>query len=426
MLLKNAKIATPRGVISGDVLIEGEKIVAVGKSIAGRGEEKLNLRGKLLMPGVVDIHTHMRDFGERHKEDLTTGSKAALAGGVTTFVEMPNTKPPLVSTSTYRRRLALAARKSLVDFWAYFGLTHDNLDELAKLSPRVCKIYLDGTLGKVDYSTVEEALKRTSFLAVHAEDSATIEQGMARAKGAGNDFTRYCELRPPEAEVRAVREVASIARRLKRRVHICHISTARALEHLNEYTTCEVAPHHLLLTKKALSKLGSYAKTNPPLRSASDVAALWRALRDGRVSCIASDHAPHSLADKEGDVLTAAAGIPGVETMLPLLLTMVNRGKLSLEELVALCCEAPAKLLGLAQKGAIATGKDADLVVVDLRREHAVSAEEFHSRAKYTPFQGWKLRGGVELIILRGEVAYQEEDFLVRPGYGRPALLTSS
>jgi|Deesub1362A_J573_1020465.scaffolds.fasta_scaffold00987_2 dihydroorotase len=422
MLIKNAKIVTPSGIISGEILIEGEKIAAVGKAIKARGEEKLNLRGKLVIPGIVDMHVHMRDFTERHKEDLTSGSRAALAGGVTTFFEMPNTRPAITTASTYQRRLALANRKSLVDFGIYFGVTKENLPELAKLSPKACKIYLDGTLGSVDYTTVEEALKIASFVAVHAEDGATIARNMKKIKSVGNDFTKHCEIRSPEAEALAVERIAQIAARLKKRVHICHISTMKALNYLNEHTTCEVTPHHLLLTRKALAEMGSYAKTNPPLRSAGDVAALWSALKEGRISCIASDHAPHSLADKDDSPLEAASGIPNLETMLPLLLTMVNRGRLSVSELVKLCCEAPAKLLGLENKGSILPGKDADLVVVDMRRECMVSAEDFHSKAKYSPFEGWRLRGAVDTVLLRGEIAYQDEDFLVKPGYGKPAL----
>ncbi|NOZ58053.1 MAG: dihydroorotase family protein [Euryarchaeota archaeon] len=422
MLVKNAKIATPGGIVRGSILIEEEKIAAVGRSISARGKEKLNLRGKLVLPGLVDIHVHMRDFREGYKEDLTSGSRAALAGGVTSFLEMPNTQPPVVSAALHRRRLELAARRSLVDFWTYFGVTGDNLEELTRISPRVCKLYLDGTLGEVDYSTLEEALRLADFLAVHAEDRAIIE-GRMKSLRSGDDFALYSEARPPEAEVTAVRRVASIAAGLRRRVHLCHLSTAGALEHLNEYTTCEVTPHHLLLTERALSEHGSLAKTNPPLRSPADTAALWQALRRGAVSCIASDHAPHAPEDKEGSVLEAAAGIPGLETMLPLLLTMVYRHRLSLEQLVRACCEAPARLLGIEHKGAVLPGRDADLVVVDMHREHRVRAEEFHSRAKYSPFEGWKLRGGVEMVILRGEVAYQEDDFLIRPGYGKPLFL---
>ncbi len=422
MLLKNAKLALSSGITTGEILIQEGKIAAVGKALRARGEEKLNLKGKLVIPGVVDIHVHLRDFAEKRKEDITSGSKAALAGGVTTFFEMPNTKPPVTSAATYHRRLMLAKRRSLVDFGIYFGVTGGNLQELRKLSPHACKLYLDGTLGSVDYSAVEEALKAASFVAVHAEDSEVIKRSLAKVKSADEDFTRYCEVRPPEAESVAVARIARIAARLKKRVHICHLSTAEALRHLNEYTTCEVTPHHLLLTRKALAEHGSYAKTNPPLRSSKDVAALWQALKEGRVTCIASDHAPHALADKDGDFLSAAAGIPNLEIMLPLLLTMVNRGRLTITQLIKLCCEAPAELLGIESKGSIAAGKDADLVVVDMRREGVVSAEEFHSKAKYSPFEGWRLRGGVEIVLLRGEIAYQDEDFLVKPGYGKPVL----
>lgn len=399
MLLKNCRIVSSRGMRRGDILIQEGRIARIRASLSGEG---INVKGAFVIPGLVDMHVHMRDFEESYKEDFLTGSRAAIAGGVTSFVDMPNSRPPVVSAEVFNRRL-MAAQKSIADYGVAFGVTGDNVEEAARMGAATCKVYMDGTLGKIDNPTLERALSECPRVAVHAEDAALF-QG---------------EERPREAEEHAVRRISTMAARLKKKVHICHISSRRSLKFLNPYTTCEVTPHHLLLNEEALEEHEGIAKVNPPLRTPEDNKALLLGLKTRRISAIASDHAPHSLREKAMGLEEAPAGIPNLDSMLRLLLTLVNEKVITLPELVAWCCENPARLLGL-NKGIIAPGRDADLVVLDMDKKDRIEPGEFYSRAKYSPFEGRKIKGGIEKVILRGNIVYEEEEIVGRRGYGKP------
>lgn len=389
MLLKNCRIFNSREVIRGDILIEGGKIRKIGKNV--RGDDVLDARGGVVIPGVVDMHVHMRDFEQRAKEDFLSGSSAALAGGVTTFIDMPNTKPPVTDARTFDRRIKLASRKSLADFGINFGITEENFEEASKVHPAMYKIYMDGTLGEVSDSTLTSAIQGFDSIAIHAELAGGSEEA-------------------------AVKKVAKLAARLKRRVHICHISSEESLGYINDYTTCEATPHHLLLTERDAEKLKGIAKTSPPLRTRRDRDALWRAIKSGRVNVISSDHAPHRLSEKMCD--DAPPGVPGIEIMLRLLLTQVDRGILTMHTLVRLLCEAPSDILGI-EKGYIQPGRDADILLVDLAKERKVKPDEFYSKAKYSPFEGAKTTGDVDKVILRGEITFENGEVTVKRGYGR-------
>lgn len=416
MLLKNCKIIGPDDIIHGDILIEGEKIVGIGNGF--KDDDVINVRGRAVIPGIVDAHVHMRDFEDRKKEDFYSGSRAALAGGITTFIDMPNSHPPVINVKTFKRRVSEAEKKSVADFGINFGITHGNMQELGKISPTACKVYMDGTLGKVDDETLEAAAKNCAIAAFHAEDASTIERNMAYINK-GRDFLLHGQLREPRAEEIAVKKVAEMAKRLEKRLHICHISYRKSLRHLNDFTTTEVTPHHLLLTETDLRKKEGVAKTNPPLRSPLDLRMLWDALKAGKIDIIASDHAPHTESEKEGGVFEAPSGIPNLDVMSKLFLTLVNKGTLSLFDVVRLMCINPSKIFGMEDKGEIAVGKDADILILDMDRKSKIDVDEFYSKAKYSPFEGWKTVGKVETVILRGKVAYEDEQFNVRRGYGK-------
>lgn len=400
MLLKNCRIVSSRGVTRGDILIEKGKIARIGANLTGEG---INVKGAYVIPGLVDMHVHMRDFRESYKEDFYTGSSAAIAGGVTSFVDMPNSKPPVVDSAVFDERMK-AAQKSIADYGIAFGVTEDNIEEAASSKAIICKIYMDGALGGISDETLERAAQRCRRIAVHAEDASLLQRGE----------------RPAEAEEMAVMKVSALAERLEKRVHICHISRAKSLKFLNRYTTCEVTPHHLLLTEEDLKEYESLAKVNPPLRTAKDAKALLIGLKTGRIAAIASDHAPHSAKEKDRDFDEAPAGIPNLDSMLRLFLTLVNRKVITLPELVAWMCENPARLLGLDDRGVIAPGKDADLVVLDMNKKGRIEADEFYSKAKYSPFEGWRVKGGVEKVILRESLIYEEEEIVGKKGYGKP------
>ena len=403
MLLKDCRIVSSKGVLRGDILIEGEKISRIG-AIPGRGHgDKINIKGAFVIPGLVDMHVHMRDFRESYKEDFLSGSRAAIAGGVTSFVDMPNSKPPVVDPGTFLKRQE-TAKKSVADYGLAYGVTEENVSTAGENNAIFFKIYLDGSLGRITQAVLEEAVSRLPRTAVHAEEAELFRDGE----------------RPVEAEERAVRRVGATAQRLRKHVHVCHVSSAPGLRALNSYTTCEVTPHHLLLTEKDVEEHGGIAKVNPPLRSAKDSRALLMGLKTGRIAAIASDHAPHSRREKDRSYREAAAGIAGLDSMLRLLLTMVHQGKITLPELVKWCCENPAKLLGLNAKGGIAPGMDADLVVLDMSKKGRIEGDEFYSKAKETPFEGKKVTGDVDKVVLRGRVVYEEEEVIGKRGYGKP------
>ncbi|MEK6977070.1 MAG: dihydroorotase family protein [Candidatus Hydrothermarchaeota archaeon] len=416
MLLKNCRIITPTDTIEADILIEGEKIARVGKAL--KDAEAIDLKGSPVIPGLVDVHVHMRDFQEGYKEDFASGSRAALVGGVTTFVDMPNSRPPVTDAATYRRRLAVAGAKSLVDFGLNYGITPESLEELDRVAPVAGKVYMDGALGAVSDVVLADSMRRCRRLAVHAEDQGVIEENLRRL-GMGS-FSDHARIRAPEAEREAVRRLSGLASSLERRVHICHVSSAATMRYMNEYVTCEVTPHHLLLTAQELERLGGIAKTNPPLRGKEDLAVLWEALIAGRIDIIASDHAPHAAGEKRGPPGDVPSGVPNLEVMLRLLLTQVKAGRMSLNTLVEKACENPARLFGIMGKGAVRPGMDADLLVLDMKAGGTIKAEEFVSKARYSPFQGWKTTGGVDKVFLRGRLAYDRGDILVEEGYGRP------
>jgi len=415
MLLKNCKIISPKGIVAGDILIEKGQIKEIKKNIDKRDEDVVNARGNPVIPGLVDAHTHMRDFKETQKEDFISGTKAALAGGITTIIDMPNTNPSITTAETFNRRIKTANTSSLVDFDINFGIS-DNLGEIDKVKPASYKIYMDGSLGAVD-EIMEHAFERCNQISIHAEDLETISRNTAYVKDR-DDFLSHVDIREPKVEVEAIKKACELAERYKTKTHICHISSRKSLKYLNSHTTSEVTPHHLFLTEGYLRKFRGYAKTNPPLRTKRDMYALWDALKNGKIDIIASDHAPHTMREKEGDVLECPSGIPNLDVMLKLMLTIVGRGTISLMDLVRLMSENPAKIFRIKNKGIIEVGKDADLVILDLKKEGKIDPDEFYSKAKYSPFEGWKTTGDVETVILRGKIAFKDNDFEVKKGYG--------
>jgi dihydroorotase len=415
MLIKNCTIANSRNLSEGDILIEGEKIVKIGRDLKDAGEV-INAHRNVVMPGVVDAHVHVRDFDEAAKEDFTTASMAALAGGVTTFLEMPNTQPRIDNLKTLERRILTGEKGSLVDFGTHVGFSKE-LDGLKGANFPSMKIYMD----RLD-EDVEEVLQKVFLspfpLSVHCEDPTIISRNLRFAKDTG-DFLLHADIREKEAEKRAVEIITDLALKLKKLVHICHITLPKSIRLLNQYTTCEVTPHHLLLTEKDLREQRGIAMTNPPLRSKLDVYGLWRAVKEGRVQMIASDHAPHLLEEKKQDVLNCPSGIPNLEVMLRLMLNLVNRGAIKLPDIVRMMCENPARIFNVRDKGFIRPGADADLLILDMDATSKIEPTKFHSKAKYSPFAGRTTIGDVDTVILRGKVALRHKEFHVGPGFGK-------
>ncbi len=418
MLVKNCKIVSSQGIREGDILIEGEKIAAVGRGLSSDGE-LIDARGKIVMPGVVDAHVHVRDFEEAEKESYISASMAALSGGVTTFLEMPNTLPKIDNLKTLKRRVNLGEKRSYVDFGIHLGYSNQ-IEQMKGVDdvPSV-KVYMDGFGDDVE-AELNLAFHSSFPLTVHCEDPRIIKRNMRFTGDLDeDDFLTYADVREKVAETTAVEIVTGLGLKHKKKVHLCHLTTPSSFRCLNKYSTCEVTPHHLLLTDSDLRRLKGFAKTNPPLRPRLDVHGLWKAVKGGLVDIIASDHAPHRIEEKRQGVFYAPPGIPNLDVVLRLMLDLVNKGGLKLEDLAKMMCENPAKIFRVKGKGFIRPGAAADLLILDMNRESTVDPEQFYSKAKFSPFAGRKTKGAVETVILRGKTAFSEGDFTVRPGYGR-------
>jgi dihydroorotase len=381
--------------IRGSVGISNGIIQRISKSSLKGGEE-INLRDKLILPGLIDTHVHLRDFEQKNKETVESGTKAAVHGGITTVFDMPNTKPPVMDEETFRRRNKLFKGRAYADYALGFLLS-SNCNEAKKVRADFYKVFMGASTGGIfskdfysDYSC------SPGVVSLHAEDPEIIHRNPER---------------PPEAEVRAVERALNAAEKLRKHLNICHVSTAGGINAiLNKklpWVSFEVTPHHLFLTRGDYEK-NPLLKVYPPLRGEEDRRALWENF--SKIPIIASDHAPHTLEDKEA----GSAGIPGLETEVAILLDGVNRGLLSISDIVEKMHTNPIRAFNLRNKG-MQVGKDADFTIIDLKKEWVVKPEEFYTKAKWSPWEGRKLKGKVVMTILRGEVVMEEDEIIGRP-----------
>lgn len=419
LLIHGGSVVTAAGAGRADVLVDGGRIAAAGPDLTDRfpGARRVDASGLAIFPGLIDAHVHLREPGGEHKEDLTSGTRAALAGGFTTAFAMPNTDPPTTDRATFERVAELVERKAVCDVGLYVGATPDNTDAAATLADQAVglKLYAGSTTGDLLVDGVAEQIAHFEhypadhIIAVHAEDEAAVRYYAARG-----------ERRPPVCSALSAAHMIALAAATGRRVHICHVSTAEEFALIRDAkargvrVTCEVTPHHLFLTTADETHLGPLGRVNPPLRGAEHVESLWAGRAD--IDMVATDHAPHTLAEKRGD--HPPAGMPGLETALPLLLAAVHEGRLSIGEVVRWLAEGPAEVFGLAHKGRIAPGCDADLTLVDLDAEWTIRDEGLHTRCGWTPFAGRAVRGRVERVYLRGRPAFAGGKVLAEPGWG--------
>lgn len=425
-------------VVFHDLLLRANVYVDDGKisefSVTERPcERRINCKGKLVMHGVVDVHVHFREPGLTHKENWLTGSSAAAAGGVTTVLEMPNTKPPTATKTLLEEKIKIASRKSLVDFHFHFGALH--LDELLHIKVPSVKFYLAGVEGlpAPDDEFLLRAFKllarRGIVAAVHAEDATLVEKALkSLKKGKPKD---YHLARDERCAVEAVKRVLRLTAEAKGvKIHICHVTCGGEVELLRRSQSNseliggtlsgEVTPTHLFLTLDAADRLGNYVKVAPPLRTRASQRALWASLRGGVLRIVASDHAPHTKEEKERGVLDAPPGVPGVETMLPLFLNEANKGNISYCQIASWLHYYPVKRFGLKKE--FKEGEDADIIVVAPKEEWVIKEGELRSKCGWSPFDGWHVRGRVERTFVRGIEIYNGE-IVGEPGSGRLAKL---
>ncbi|MBD2143372.1 dihydroorotase [Anabaena sp. FACHB-1250] len=416
LLIRHAEIILPNGEsMIGDVLTQGRQIVQLGQEITNASPtHEIDARGLTLLPGVIDPQVHFREPGLKHKEDLFTASCACAKGGVTSFLEMPNTRPLTISQSALNDKLQRAASKCLVNYGFFIGATGDNLPDLLSASPTPgIKVFMGSMHGQllVSQEEVLEAIfaQGNRLIAVHAEDQARINQRKQEFAGI-EDPAIHSQIQDNQAALLATQLALKLSKKYQRRLHILHMSTAEEAELLRHdkpsWVTAEVTPQHLLLNTSAYATIGTLAQMNPPLRSPHDNEVLWQALRDGIIDFIATDHAPHTLAEKAQTYPNTPSGMPGVETSLPLMLTAAMTGKCTVAQVVQWMSKAVAVAYGIPNKGEISPGYDADLVLVDLKNYREVKREEVLSKCGWSPFEGWNLTGWPVTTIVGGEIVY--------------------
>ena len=421
LLIRQSRMLLPDGeFFMGDVLIESGKIVEIASEILKTDISTIiDATGLTLLPGAIDPQVHFREPGLEHKEDLYTASRACAKGGITSFLEMPNTRPLTTTQATLDDKLQRAAQKCLVNYGFFIGATPENLPDLLEAKPTCgIKIFM-GSMHGLLLVSLEENLEPIfaqgkRLIAVHAEDQARIND--RRQKFAGiTDPAIHSQIQDEEAALNATKLALKLSKKYQRRLHILHLSTGIEAEFLRQdkpsWVTAEVTPQHLLLNTETYAKLGTLAQMNPPLRSRPNNDILWKALLDGVIDFIATDHAPHTLEEKAQGYPNTPSGMPGVETSLPLMLTQAMQGRCSVAQVANWMSTAVAKGYKIPNKGAIATGYDADLVLVDLNTYRPVLREELQTKCGWSPFEGWSLTGWPVITIVGGQVVYERGKF---------------
>ena len=413
LILKGGIVVNQDGEIARDVGISGGRIAALGDLPRASGGEAIDCRGLHILPGIIDTQVHFREPGLTHKEDLESGSRSAVMGGVTAVFEMPNTDPLTVSAGALADKVKRAQHRMHCDFAFFIGGTRENVKSLSELErfPGCAgvKVFMGSSTGSLlveDDETLRDILRairrRAAF---HAEDEYRLrERKDLRRKG---DPRSHPIWRDEIAALTATERLVRIARETGKRVHVLHVSTAQEIEFLaghKDVASVETTPHHLTLeAPDCYERLGTRAQMNPPVRDAKHKAAIWRGVTQGLVDVLGSDHAPHTREEKAKPYPASPSGMPGVQTLLPVMLDHVNAGRLSLLRFVDLTSAGPARLFGIAAKGRIAAGYDADFTIVDLKREETISDAWTASRAGWTPYDGMRVTGWPVGTIVRGQ-----------------------
>ncbi len=413
-LITGATVVLPEETRVVSVLVEGSKILAIDPVSTVKVDETVDATGLHLIPGAIDDQVHFREPGLEHKEDLHTGSLACAKGGVTTFLEMPNTSPNTVTLEALHDKLDRAASKCVVNYGFYIGATPDNIDVLknARRTPGI-KIFIGSSTGNLLVDN-QEALERifaetTLPICAHCEDESTVRANKERI-GTSATLADHSKIRDHAAALIATKRAVDLAIRHRHRFHVLHVSTAEEVEFLRnkpDWVTAEACPHHLFFNVDDYDRLGTRIQMNPSIKTAADNDALWQGLRDGVIEVIATDHAPHTLEEKSQPYPQSPSGLPAVENSLPLMLDAVNRGLCTLEQVVSWMCAAPARVWDMKGKGAIREGYDADLVLIDLNRKQTILDEEQLTKSRWSPWHGVELTGWPVRTWVRGKTVFQ-------------------
>ncbi|MGA0608140.1 dihydroorotase [Phenylobacterium sp. VNQ135] len=429
LIVRGGEVVNHAGRGAADVGVRGGKVVAIGDLSQASAGETFDASGLTVMPGVIDTQVHFREPGLEWKEDLETGSRAAVLGGVVAVFEMPNTEPTTTDPAALEDKLARAADRMHCDHAFYVGGTHENarfLGELERL-PGCCgiKVFMGastGTLLVQDDEGIEMVLRHIHRRAAfHSEDEYRLADRRPLART--GDWTSHYEVRDAQSAIQSTERLVRLAKQLGKRIHVLHVTTREEIEYLAQHkdvASVEVTPQHLTLAgPEAYERLKGYAQMNPPIRGPEHREGLWAGIASGVADVIGSDHAPHTKEEKARPYPASPSGMPGVQTLLPVMLTHVAEGRLSLERLVDLTSHGANRVFGLADKGRLAVGYDADLTIVDLNARKTIRHEDMATRVGWTPFDGFEARGWPMATIIRGRVVMRDGE-IVAPSLGQP------
>jgi dihydroorotase len=434
LILTGGTVVNQDGAGIRDVGVRAGRIVAIGDLSAASAAERIDCTGLHVLPGVVDSQVHFREPGLEHKEDLETGSRAAVLGGVTAVFEMPNTKPLTTSAEALADKVARATHRMHCDFAFWVGGTRDNAADVAELErlPGAAgiKVFMGSSTGDLlveDDEGVASILKNTRRRAAfHSEDEFRLRERMGeRIDG---DAASHPVWRDEIAALQCTERLVRIARSVRARIHVLHISTAEEiafLERHKDVASCEATPHHLTLAADDYARLGTLIQMNPPVRAGRHRDGIWTGIANGVVDVLGSDHAPHTLEEKAKAYPASPSGMTGVQTLVPVMLDHVAAGRLSIERFVDLTSHGPNRLFGMARKGRIAAGYDADFTIVDLKRRAVIRNEDQGSRAGWTPYDGRAVTGWPVGTIIRGRRVMWDGE-IVTPGQGEPVLFSEA
>ncbi|MEO1472708.1 MAG: dihydroorotase [Pseudomonadota bacterium] len=429
-LFRNGIVVNQDGSSQRDVAVRGGCIAALGDLSNASANEIVDCKGLHILPGVIDTQVHFREPGLTHKEDLETGSRGAVLGGVTGVFEMPNTDPLTTTRETFEAKIAAGTNRMHCDFAFYVGGTHDNVATLPELERLLgcagVKVFMGSSTGSLlvqDDDGVEAILtavgRRAAF---HSEDEYMLDERKGlRVPG---DPSSHPAWRSPEVALNCTKRLVALARKTGKRIHVLHISTGEEIAYLADHkdvASVEVTPHHLTLDETAYERLGSYAQMNPPVRNKAHRDRIWAGVANGVADILGSDHAPHTREEKDRPYPGSHSGMTGVQTLVPTMLNHVNAGRLRLERFVDMTSHGPNRLFGIVRKGRIAVGYDADLTIVDLKRKETITNDWIASRAGWTPYDGVTVTGWPVGTVVRGQRVVWEGE-LTTPGIGKPML----
>ena len=429
-LIKGGTIVSHAGRLKADIAIRDGRFAAIGDLSAASAGEVIDARGLHVLPGVIDTQVHFREPGLEWKEDLETGSRAAALGGVVCVFEMPNTNPATTTPELMADKVKRGTHCMHTDFAFYAGATKENVHLLREMEkmPGCCgvKVFMGASTGDLLVDTDEGVAAVLNVIerraAFHSEDEFRLADRRVLARH--GDWTSHVEVRDDIAAMQSTQRLVRLAREAGKRIHVLHISTADEIEYLKDHkdiASVEVTPQHLTLAAPdCYERLGAYAQMNPPIRNAKHRDGLWRGVDQGIADILGSDHAPHTVEEKSKPYPASPSGMPGVQTLVPLMLDHVAKGRLTLERFVDLTSHGPQRVFGLANKGRIAAGYDADLTIVDLHAVRTIQESWLASRCGWSPFTGDTVTGWPMATIVRGKVVMRDDE-LVTPSVGEPA-----